>query len=123
MSFTNYPPELPRHLIEILASYVGKKSAIGRSGIMARLFQRGFHDLHERQMRECIKHLRRNGHLICSVPGVKGGYYLPGTKEEFDEFDHIEFGAKIADMNETRQAMLKTADQYFSLVMQMEMGI
>jgi hypothetical protein len=123
MSFMEFPPELPNHLVEVLAKYVGKKSAIGRSGLMARLYQRGFKDLHERQMRECIKYLRRNGYLICSAPGTNGGYYLPETKEEFDEFDHIEFGAKISDMNETRQAMLKTADTYFAQVKQMEMAL
>lgn len=123
MSFMEFPSELPGHLVEILAAYVGKKKAISRSGVMSRLFQRGFKHLHERQMRECIKHLRRNGHLICSAPGKHGGYYLPETKEEFDEFDHIELGAKISDMNETRQAMLKTAETYFSKVRQMELSL
>jgi hypothetical protein len=123
VTFTQFPPSLPGHLVEILAKYVGKKSAIGRSGLMTSLSQRGFDDLHERQMRECIKYLRRNGYLICSAPGTNGGYYLPETKEEFDEFDHIEFGAKISDMNETRQAMLKTAETHFAQVKQMEMAI
>lgn len=123
MSFMEFPTELPDHLVEVLAGYVGKKKAISRSGVMARLFQRGFRDLHERQMRECIKYLRRNGHLICSAPGKNGGYYFPETKEEFEEFDHIELGAKISDMNETRQAMLKTAETYFSVVKQMEMPL
>lgn len=123
MTFMEFPPELPGHLVEILAKYVGRKSAISRGQLVARLITRGFKDLHERQMRECIKYLRRNGYLICSAPGTNGGYYMPETKEEFDEFDHIEFGAKISDMNETRQAMLKTADSYFAQVKQMEMAI
>lgn len=123
MTFMQFPPSLPDHLAGILSVYVGRKSAISRAQLVARLITRGFTDLHERQMRECIKYLRRNGHLICSVPGINGGYYMPETKEEFDEFDRIEFGAKISDMNETRQAMLKTAEKQFSEFKQVEMAL
>lgn len=107
-----YPPELRNHLIEILARYIGKENAIGRSGLVSRCYQRGLR-VSERQIRECIKYLRRNGYLICAVPGINGGYYMASTKAEFSDFDHAEFGAKIADMNETRQAMLKTAVKQF----------
>lgn len=123
MSFIQFPHELPGHLVEVLGKYVGRKSAISRAQLVARLITRGFEDLHEREMRECIKHLRRNGYLICSAPGTNGGYYMPETREEFEEFDHVEFGAKIADMNETRQAMLKTAETHFAQVQQMEMAL
>ncbi len=117
-----YPLELRNHLVEILAHYVGKASAISRSALVNRCYQRGFR-VSERQVRECIKYLRRNGYLICAAAGKSGGYYMASTKEEFAEFDHDEFGAKIADMNETRQAMLKTADKQFSIFTQTEMTI
>lgn len=115
-----YPVELRDHLIEILARYPGKEAAIGRQALTNRVYQRGFR-VSERQVRECIKYLRRNGYLICSTAGIKGGYYMASTKAEFAEFDHDEFGAKIADMNETRQAMLKTAIKQFGDAVQMEM--
>lgn len=115
---TYYPPELRNHLVEILASYVGKERAIRRMGLVSRCYQRGFR-VSERQIRECIKYLRRNGYLICAMPGTKGGYYMASTKDEFAEFDRAEFGAKIADMNETRQAMLKTASRQFGDAVQL----
>lgn len=115
-----YPSELRQALIEMLASYVGKEKAIGRMGLVHRCYQRGFR-VSERQVRECIKYLRRNGYLICATPGKKGGYYMASTKEEFGEFDHAEFGAKIADMNETRQAMLKTATKQFGEAVQLSL--
>ncbi len=115
---TYYPPELRQHLVEILACYQGKPAAIGRSALVNRCYQRGFR-VSERQVRECIKWLRRNGYLICSMAGTKGGYYMASTKDEFAEFDHDEFGAKIADMNETRQAMLKTAVRQFGNAVQL----
>jgi len=114
-----YPPELRRHLVEILAPYAGKQAAIGRIPLTNRVYQRGFR-VSDRQVRECIKWLRRNGYLICSTAGAKGGYYMASTKDEFAEFDHDEFGANIADMNETRQAMLKTAVKMFGDAVQLE---
>jgi hypothetical protein len=109
---TAYPPSLRQHLIEILAAYVGKDQAASRGLLVNRCNQRGFH-VSERQVRECIKYLRRNGYLVCAMPGTNGGYYMASSKAEFAEFDHAEFGAKIADMNETRQAMQKTAVKQF----------
>jgi predicted DNA-binding transcriptional regulator YafY len=114
----SYPPELRQALIEMLARYVGKEKAIGRMGLVMRSYERGFR-VSERQIRECIKYLRRNGYLICATPGKKGGYYMASTKAEFEEFDHAEFGAKIADMNETRQAMLKTVVRQFGEAVQL----
>jgi hypothetical protein len=55
------------------------------------------------------------------MPGVNGGYYLAETLAEFQEFDRAEFGAKIADMNETRQALLRAARMQFGEAVQMEL--
>lgn len=116
-----YPPELRQHLIEILASHVGKDQAIGRVALVQRCMRRDL-PVRERQVRECIKYLRRNGYLICAMPGKNGGYYMASTKDDFLNFDHAEFGAKIADMNETRQAMLKTAVKQFGEGVQLSLG-
>lgn len=122
-NYTAFPEGLSDCLVDILVPCVGKKSAVGRSNLVELCHNEGFETITERQIRECIKYLRRNGHLICSVAGINGGYYMAASKEEFEEFDRLEFGAKIADMNETRQAMLKTADAQFSEFMQAEMAI
>lgn len=117
-----FPDGLSQTLIGILASHVGRESAIGRSALVMRVRQCGYSS-HERVVRECIKQLRRTGYLICAMPGIDGGYYLAANKQEFDEFDHLEFGAKIADMNETRLAMKETARQQFGDAVQLGMGL
>jgi len=103
-----FPPTLAQTLLTVLGGHVGREAAIGRGALVQAIAKQGFR-AHERQVRECIKLLRRKGHLICAMPGAEGGYYLAQTRDEFQEFDRAEFGAKIADMNETRQAMLKAA--------------
>lgn len=72
-------------------------------------------------MRECIKYLRRSGYVICSMAGTNGGYYMASSRAEFDEFDRAEFGAKIADMNETRQAMREAVIRQFGDAVQLSL--
>jgi hypothetical protein len=113
----SYAPSIPRGLeqtvLRILSVRQGKQQAMSRTWLVRELNRRTGNNYHERIVRECIKQLRRQGNLICSTPGEDGGYYMAASKSEFDLFDQTEFGAKIADMNETRQAMLKAARQKF----------
>jgi hypothetical protein len=75
----------------------------------------------DRHMREVIKRLRRDGHLICSAAEEDGGYFMAATFAEFEEFDRLEFGAKIADMNETRNAMKRSAREVFGDAVQVSL--
>ena len=70
-------------------------------------------------MREAIKQLRRQGHLICSMPGVDGGYYMAKSSAEYEEFRQVEFNAKITDMLETLRAMDAGARSQFGNGLQM----
>jgi hypothetical protein len=115
-----YPSELEPAILSVMASHTGRQRAIGRSELLADLARMG-HQVRERTVREAIKQLRRLGHLICSMPGVDGGYYLAQSMDEFEEFDRVELGAKIADMDQTRQAMRQAARRKFSLNYQMEL--
>ena len=114
----SYVQSIPRGLdqvvLRIIREHTGRIHALGRKALVTQLEKRTGNIYHERLVRECIKQLRRQGHLICSTPGEDGGYYIAANKAEFDLFDQTEFGAKIADMNETRQAMLKAARERFS---------
>lgn len=120
--YLSYPAGLESALLNVLANHQGRQRAIGRGSLVYGLNVMG-HQVHERAVRECIKQLRRQGHLICAMPGKDGGYYLAVTLAEFQEFDRAEFGAKIADMNETRQALLQAARKQFGDVVQMELMI
>lgn len=101
-------------ILRVLTAHTGRQNAIGGRALMNELSQRVGGQVHERVIRDEIKQLRRQGYLICSAPGEDGGYYMAANKAEFEEFDRIEFGAKIADMNETRQALLKAARVQFA---------
>jgi repressor of nif and glnA expression len=107
-----YPFGMEDALARILRYHTGKDKAIGRMAMVKGLANVGFH-VGERAVRECIKALRRKSHLICSTPGEGGGYYMAESLAEFEEFDRSEMGAKISDMNETRQAMRAAAKQQF----------
>lgn len=110
-------PSTRRALMSVLRFHIGRENAIGRFVLRQTLVSLGW-PVSERTMREEIKGLRREGWLICAMPGEDGGYYLAETLEEFREFDRLEFGAKIADMNETRQALLKAARERFGEAVQ-----
>ncbi len=114
------PVGLDAAVMGILGQRVGRKNVIGRFALVELLGRMGW-QASERVVRECIKHLRRRGHLICGLAGVNGGYYLAETLDEFDAFDRAEFEAKIADMSETRSAMKKAARQQFGEGVQLSM--
>lgn len=104
----------------VFEQHIGKKRVISRSSLVWKLAGMGLR-AEERSVRECIKQLRRVGHLICSMPGSGGGYYKAENKAEFDEFIQAEFDAKIHDMSLTRNAMSAAARVHFGEGVQMEL--
>lgn len=111
------PAGLDRAVLRVLSGRIGRENAIGRKELTELVGRHGFR-AHERQVRETIKALRREGHLICSAAGEDGGYYLAKDKREYDEFRQAEFAAKIVDMNETLRAMDAAAERQFGKAMQ-----
>lgn len=97
-----------------------KREPISRGELVSKVRRLGF-DISERQVREVIKQLRRKEYLICSTPGNNGGYYLAASLADYEEFDRLEYGAKIADMAETRAAMKRAATRQFGTVYQQSM--
>ena len=95
----------------------GKDKPISRGELVHNVKRLGF-DLPERTVREIIKQLRRKEFLICSVAGTNGGYYVAASLADFEEFDAMEYGAKIADMAETRAAMKRAATRQFGVTYQ-----
>lgn len=113
------PPGLDRAVLRVLNFHRGRERAIGRFPLLAEVKRMGFSETTERQLRLTIHELRRAGHLICSAPGEKGGYYLAATKEEFEAFIEVEYRAKIRDMSETVSAMSKAAADQFGQATQL----
>lgn len=98
--------------------YYTRSNPISRNNLVFMVERMGFR-ASERQVREAIKQLRRQHHLICSMPGVDGGYYMAKTRAEYEEFRQVEFNAKITDMLETLRAMDAGAHSQFGEGMQM----
>ncbi len=106
------PVGLERATLRVLSYRSGKVAAIGRGELVTEL-QKVLGDVQERQVRRCIHDLRRQGHLICSTPGEAGGYYLPKTMDEFQEFIDREIHPKALDLLETEKVMKEAARQLF----------
>ncbi len=100
-------------ILAILEEHHGELQKIHGPDLKAELARLG-HVVRERPMRAAIHELRRRGKLICSLAGKDGGYWLAASMAEFEKFEILELGAKIADMEETRQAMRKAARRQFS---------
>ena len=109
----NMPAGLDRAILRVLDFHHGKVTAIGGDDLTRQVQSSGFGSVDQRTVKEQIKELRRQGHLICSAPGREGGYYLATDANELEEFLHVEFEAKISDMAETARAMRKAADERF----------
>lgn len=94
-----------------------KGNPVSRSQLVQAVARLGF-PTHERQIRENIKQMRRDGYLILSMPGEGGGYYASRSRAEYEEFMQMEFNAKITDMLETKRAMDRSANQAYGLNLQ-----
>lgn len=106
------PPDLNLAIMVLLSFHLGRKNPISRTDLCAALHEL---NIHERRLRDQIRHLRRSGHLVGSASGEKGGYYLITTPEELDDFLRMEYLAKINDMQETVKEMTKAASQRWGL--------
>ena len=110
---SNQAPDLAhldRAILRTLSFHRGRLNPITRTDLVNAVRMYG---ASERQIREQIKQLRRAGYLIGSAPGSGGGYYLITSLDEFNDFMHTEYMAKIKDMSETATAMKQTAKDKF----------
>ena len=115
------PSGLERAVLKVISKY-GSSRPISRGELVLHVTQSGF-CASERQVRETIKTLRRQGHLICSTPGTDGGYYMAQIRIEYDNFRQAEFAAKISDMAETMRTMDAAARAQFGDGYQVGLGI
>jgi len=67
----------------------------------------------DRKIRNTIRELRREGALICSTGGTKGGYWIPETLPEVLLFIATEFVARAMDMLVTAKRMRDSAIRKF----------
>lgn len=120
----NKPEGLDLIVLGIVARHQGEDQAI----FMEILYKRivllyGLTDLKERQIRDSIHTLRRTGHLICSKPGTKGGYYMAASLKEVLDFCKKELHAKAEDLLYTEKIMKEMARHKFGDQLTFEGGI
>lgn len=110
-------PGLERAVARIMEKRIGQNKAVQKPELLKLVRSLGFGaDLApstlERQVRMAIVSLRKTGTLICSSSG-DGGYFLAGSKGEYEEFIEREYGSKIRDMAATKAAMDQAARSQF----------
>jgi len=96
--------ELDRSVLRILKRHVGKAARVEREFLVAEVYgDPGFYpdSIHDRRVRESIGRLREKW-VILSSSGC-GGYWLPESQEEAQEF--------IREMESRAMKELKTVSQ------------
>ncbi|MEN6481670.1 MAG: hypothetical protein ABFD29_05795 [Anaerolineaceae bacterium] len=111
IDLASMPPGLDRAVLRVISKITAEKP-ISRDKLVIGVHSLGF-AANERQIRETIKKLRRQGYLICATPGENGGYYMAMNASEYQDFRNSEYAAKIKDMSETMRAMDQAAKQQF----------
>jgi len=99
-------------VLVVLHGHQGREQAIGRGQLVKEVNALGL-NAHERNVRETIRRLRRDGVLVCAMPGEGGGYYLATSMEEFADWVRQEYRARIVDMLETVRVMERSAEKAF----------
>lgn len=108
----NEPLGVRRFLIRLFSLNVGRKQAIPRVKMVAKVRDAGY-DLDEREVRGVIHDLRREGHLIIGASGEGGGYFLAENKKEVDDFIAKEINSHAMDLLQTKRIMRKKAREEF----------
>ena len=75
----------------------------------------------DRQMRQAIENLRKNGCLICHRKGKRGGYYMAANKAEYEDFRAREYKSRIVSLADTLRKMDKAAEEKFGEEIQLEL--
>lgn len=109
----NIPTGLANAILYVLRFHQGKTDAVGREELLRCLADHDFPNASERIVRETIKILRRDGHLIGSLPGENGGYFMITDMKEYEYFREHEMMAKIDDMRSTVNKLDEAARRQF----------
>lgn len=99
-------------IIRLLGFHVGRERAMTKYRLLDELARSGFH-LTEREFRQEVSDLRKQGIMIGSSAGSNPGYYLIANMGEFDEFIATELLPRIKDLNDTYRAMSGAAQTQF----------
>lgn len=104
--YTDYPPGLDREILRILQPCVGQEQAMPRTRLFALLRSMPrYRMLKDRDMRECINQLRKAEHMICSIGGKGGGYWMAANWTELKTFTGKQLHGRAMDLLEQEKAL------------------
>lgn len=119
------PVGLERAVARVLDFHVGRGNAISRADLLNALYLVGF-GVDERVAREAVNKLRKEGRMICSTGGKKGGYWMAADWKELNEYIEREVDARTFDLLMQKKALRAAAEKVwgrFSPEKQIGMGI
>jgi len=114
--------QLDKEVLVLLRKHQGKENAIGRWDLVAKVYGREAcypqddSNLADRQIREAVARLRRQGELICDMGDGKGRY-LALTLEEYQAFRQY-YGSGAFEKLTTIHEMDKAAERVWPNVQQ-----
>jgi hypothetical protein len=92
----------------LIGFHHGRDQALSRDEFLHQIHSHGF-DVDERELRIAIHDLKKDGHLIVSSGGSKGGYWLATGWNEVDEYLEREVRARALDLLEQERIFLRAA--------------
>jgi hypothetical protein len=103
---------LEKLLGEIFASqyFTGRSNAFSRDRLIG-IVQRSYPTADEREIREALHELRRQGMPICSTGGIHSGYWRAADREELEEYLTREVHSRAVDLLETESILRRAADR------------
>lgn len=114
--------QLDAEVLFVLKQHVGKKNPIGRWALVSKIFGavlpqfQNDSNVADRQVRESVNRLRKQGVLICDM-GDGLGRYLAETLEEYQAF-RLRYGSRAYEVLETLREMDKSAEREFGNALQ-----
>ena len=95
-------------VLNILRSRIGARRAIQAREIARRLNHKS-----DRAVREAVRQLRRDGHLILSSISPPCGYFFAATETEWIEFRDRNLRPRAIDILQTARAMGEAAEHRY----------
>ncbi len=100
----------------VLSDHRGRQRAIPREHFHNQVSSQV--SVSDRQLRAAVNYLRKQGELILSTGGERGGYWLAESRQEVEEYLAAELLSRIADLSQQERAMRAELDRRYRPTLQ-----
>lgn len=105
-----------------MSGHTGQKNRLSRAQLLRKVRSWGA-DLTDRSLRKTINELRKEGSLICSAGGARGGYWMAEDWNELRSFLNSEIRPRAMDLLETEKALKNAARDRWGEGFQMQLEL